>query len=104
VKDLAPLTLGHFAASTDGELAGQICTQWRGLRQDYVDRATDDTVYQMNQWFSSSDWSKIQDDAEILGNDPAYSELETALGVGMVGDMAGPASAATIDKACKDAD
>lgn len=101
---LAPLTLGRFSATTDGKLAKGICGQWQGLRQEYAQRLTVDTPYQMNQWFSSADWAKEYADSSQLGGDPAYSNLEAALGVATVGDEASAASAAAVDKACERAD
>ena len=101
---LAPLTPGHFPDTADGKLAKAICGHWAGLRQEYVNRAADDSAYQMNQWLSGPAWSKVQDDSAALGDDPAYSHLETALGAGLAGDDAGPESAAAIDKACEAAD
>jgi hypothetical protein len=99
---LATLVLGQFPETPDGQLAKAICEQWSGLRQQYVDNAAADSPYQMNQWFSSSAWLKVQNDANTLNGDPAYSNLQTALGVGLVGDEAGTASAAAIDKACEE--
>jgi hypothetical protein len=104
VASLGPLALGHFPSTTDGKLAKAICKSWSALRSEYVQKITADTAYQLNGWFSSSDWSTIQNDGMTLGSDPAYSNLETALGVGMVGDDASAASAKAIDKACKEAD
>lgn len=101
---LEALTIGHFPATTDGKLAEGICEQWQGLRSQYAQRLTIDTPYQMNQWFSSADWAKVQSDGAALGDDPAYSNLETSLGVATVGDEASAASAAAVDKACERAD
>ena len=102
--NLAPLTLGPFPDTADGEIAKRICEQWQGLRQEYVYRLTIDNSYQMNGWFSSSAWSKVQNDGMALGDDPAYSNLETALGVAITGEMASTANAAAVDKACAAAD
>jgi len=104
VASLGPLTLGNFPSTVNGNLAKAICTSWAGLRHEYVQKITVDTAYQMNGWFSSADWSKIQNDSMALGNDQAYSNLETALGVGMTGEDASAASAAALDKACEAAD
>jgi len=102
--NLAPLKLGHFPATTDGRLARTICKQWAGLRQQYVSRVAADTPYQLNQWFSSRAWSKVQNDSMALGDDPAYSKLETAIGVAIFGDSASASSAKSVDKACEAAD
>jgi hypothetical protein len=104
VASLGALALGHFPSTADGKLAKAICKSWSALRNEYVQKLTVDTAYQLNGWFSSSAWSTIQNDGMTLGSDPAYSSLETALGVGMVGDDASTASAKAIDKACKKAD
>lgn len=103
-KNLAPLTLGHFPGTSDGKLAKAICEQWAALRQEYAGKVTIDSAYQMNQWFSSSAWAAVQTDATQLGNAPEFGNLETALGVAMVGDMASTANAASLDKACQAAD
>lgn len=102
--NLAPLTLGHFPGTADGKLAKGICEQWQGLRQEYVYRLTIDSPYQMNQWFSSSAWAKEYALANELDGAPAYSNLQGALGVATVGDDAGDAVAAEVDKACEKAD
>lgn len=103
VATLAPLTLGHFPGTASGKLAKEICGQWAGLRRQYVQKITVDTAYQMNQWFSGPDWAKVQA-ASLNLDDPAYSNLETALGTGLTGEDASAGSAAAIDKACEHAD
>ena len=70
------------------------------LRAQYYIRVQDDTPYQLNQWFSSPDWSVINSDGAELGDDPAYSHLSTALGSGMVGDVASVSTGREIDQAC----
>jgi hypothetical protein len=95
-----PLVLAHFPSTTDGRLARGICRSWARLRVEYYQLVQQDSSYQLNQWFSSANWSTINNDGEQLGNDPAYSNLETALGVGMVGDMANVGTARQIDLAC----
>jgi hypothetical protein len=59
-----------------------------------------DTPYQLNQWFSSSDWATEYNDANELGDDPAYVNIESSMGAGLVGDMANVAAARQIDRAC----
>ena len=97
---LGALALGRFPSTADGKLAKAICKSWATLRREYVQKITVDTAYQLNGWFSSPAWSTIQNDAMTLGNDPAYSNLETAVGVGITGENASAASAKAIDKAC----
>lgn len=97
---LGPLALGHFPSTTDGRLAKAICGQWQELRGQYAGNVVNDPPVQLNQWFSSPAWKAVQADAAKLGNDPVYANLETALGVGMVGDTASIATAQEIDKAC----
>jgi hypothetical protein len=43
-------------------------------------------------------------DSLQLGDDPDYSNIETAFGAGLVGDMASVASARQIDRACSAGD
>jgi hypothetical protein len=95
-----PLTLAHFPSTTDGKLARDECEQWVQLRAEYYSRVQNDTPYQLNQWFSSSDWAKEINDSYPLGADPDYSNIETAFAGGLVGDMASVASARQIDRAC----
>ena len=104
-KPLGPLVLGRFSSTTEGRLAKGICKSWQGLRQEYVSKVdSGTTAFDMNQWFSSPAWSTVQSDGMKLGNAPAYSNLETAVGVAITGDLATKGSAAAIDKACKAAD
>jgi hypothetical protein len=104
-KPLGPLVLGRFSSTTEGRLAKGICKSWQGLRQEYVSKVdSGTTAFDMNQWFSSPAWSTVQSDGMKLGNAPAYSNLETAVGVAITGDLATTGSAAAIDKACKAAD
>lgn len=95
-----PLVLAHFPSTTDGKLARDICEQWARLRAEYYSRVQQDTPYQLNQWFSSSDWARENNDGLQLGDDPDYSNIETAFGAGLVGDMASIASGRQIDRAC----
>lgn len=97
---LAPLTLASFPATTDGELAKGICQQWQGLRQQYEDRTVTDSPYALNQWFSSAAWQPEDSDASALNGDPAYSKIETAFGVGTVGDDASAGAVREMDAAC----
>lgn len=101
---LGVLTLGHFPATADGKLAHFICKEWAGLRNQYVYKSGIDTAYEMNQWFSSPDWSAEMNDAATLGADPRFGNLETALGIATVGDDAGVTAAKAVDKACHKAD
>jgi hypothetical protein len=101
---LAPLTLGAFPSTTDGTLARDICQAWTGLRQQYAAQLGADTAYELNQWFSGPDWAPVQSDATKLGNDPAYGNIETALGLVITGDAASTANAQLLDKACAAAD
>jgi hypothetical protein len=71
-----------------------------GLRTQYASDLVNDSPRQMQQWFSGPAWSKAWSDATKLGNDPAYSHLETAFGAATVGDMASTADAQALDKAC----
>lgn len=97
---LGPLTLASFPSTTDGRLARGTCEQWAGLRNEYAERASADSPYQLNQWFSGPGWQKEWNDANSLGGDPRYSNIETAFGVGTVGDEASAASAKAMDQAC----
>lgn len=97
---LGPLTLAGFPSTADGRLARGICGQWAGLRQEYASRASADSPYQLNGWLSGPDWHKAWSDGNDLGDDPAYPDLETALGVVMTGDMAGAPAARAMDQAC----
>ena len=63
-----------------------------------------DTAYQLNQWFSGTDWAKALADMGNLGNDPAYSHLETDYGAATVGDTASIAWARLLDDACSAGD
>jgi hypothetical protein len=77
---------------------------WSRLRVEYYARLQQDTPYQLNQWFSSPDWFAVNSDSAELGDDLAYSHIETAFGSGMVGDIASIASAREIDRACSNGD
>jgi hypothetical protein len=87
-----PLVLAHFPSTTDGRLARSICRQWERLRAEYYYRVQVDTPYQLNQWSSSSDWTTEYSDANEFGDDPAYVNIESSLGAGLVGDMANVAA------------
>ena len=94
----------RFPSTTDGKLARDICEQWARLRAEYYSRVQQDTAYQLNQWFSSSQWAREDTDSMQLGGDPDYSNIETAFGAGLVGDLANVASARQIDRACSAGD
>jgi hypothetical protein len=103
-KPLAPLKIGNFPSTTDGTLARNICKAWSGLRSEYAAKLAAGTLaYALNQWFSSTAWSTVQNDGMKLGNDPAYSNIETASGLIITGDAASTANAAQLDKACENA-
>lgn len=101
---LGPLTLADFPSTAGGKDARGICETWLTLRQQYEDRMTTDSPYQLNQWFSSAAWQKTQADGMALGNDPAYQHLETALGEATVGDMADAGTVRLMDAACAKGD
>jgi hypothetical protein len=97
---VGPLTIAHFASTSGGDAARGICEQWVILRHEYANRLATDSPYQLNQWFSSADWHKARSDGNALGDDPAYSHLEVALGEAMVGDMADAGTIRLMDDAC----
>lgn len=101
---LGPLSLAGFPSTTAGTEARGICEAWLGLRQQYENRTVDDSPFQLNQWFSSPAWAKVQSDGNALGNDPAYSHLETALGETLAGDVAGAETIKLMDSACSKGD
>lgn len=97
---LGPLTLGTFPSTTDGKLARGICQAWAGLRAQYASNLENDSPVQLTQWFSGPAWATAASDAMRLGNDPAFTALESAYGVATVGDTASIAGARLLDKAC----
>jgi hypothetical protein len=101
---LGPLKLADFPATVGGKEARGICEAWQELRQQYEDRMVTDSPYQLNQWFSSAVWQKEQADAIRLGADPAYTHLEVAFGVGLVGDEADSGTVKLMDSACAKGD
>lgn len=101
---LGALTLAGFPSTTAGTEARGICEAWRGLRQQYEDRTVNDSPDQLNAWFSSSAWAKVQSGASALGNDAAYPHLETALGEALAGGVAGPGTIKLMDSACSKGD
>jgi hypothetical protein len=100
VQTLGPLTLGHFPSTKDGRLAKGICQAWARLRGQYASRVENDSPYQLNQWFSGPDWATERSDGMALGGDPAYADLEGAMGVATVGGTASINTARNVDKAC----
>jgi hypothetical protein len=101
---LGALTLADFPSTAAGNEARGICEAWLRLRQQYEDRMVTDSPYQLNQWFSSAAWQKAQSDGAALGNAPAYSRLETALGEALAGDVAGAETVKLMDSACAKGD
>lgn len=100
---LGPLTLGHFPATADGRLARGICEGWAALRQEYAQRLSADTPYQLEQWLSGPAWSVVDADGTKLGADPAFASLGTALGLAEGSAGASMSSALLLDKACEKA-
>lgn len=97
---LGPLTLGPFPSTHDGKLARGICQAWSGLRSQYAANVGNDSPVQLNQWFSGPSWHVVLADGTALGNAPAFSGLEAALGVATTGDTASIPSARALDAAC----
>jgi hypothetical protein len=96
----APLKLADFPSSQGGDLARTICQAWSGLRGEYYSRVKTDTPGQLSQWFAGADWTSVRADTLQLGDDPAYSHLNAALGVAMAGKAASAKTGQAVDRAC----
>ena len=104
VPVLGRLTLGSFPATPDGLQALAVCEQWAGLRGQYVALVRSDTPYQLEQWFSGSQWSTAFTDAGQFSADPAYRKITAAFGVATSGEVASITTARLLDAACTAAD
>jgi hypothetical protein len=92
--------LADFPSTEDGNLARGVCDAWDRLREKYATLVATDSPDQLNQWFSGPAWHTAWSNANSLGDDPAYSHLETAFGLATYGDAASVANARLMDKAC----
>lgn len=104
VPVLGTLTIGTFPSTPDGLKALTVCEQWAGLRGAYVSRVRADTPYQLEQWFSGSQWTVAFKSANQFKTDPDYSRISASFGVATVGDTADIADARLLDQACAAAD
>jgi hypothetical protein len=102
--ELGQLNFGTFPATKDGLRALALCEQWSGLRAQYVSRVQADTLFELEQWFSSAVWRPAFSADSRLRTDPAYTGISTAFGLATTGQGASISSARLLDKACAAAD
>ena len=104
VPVLGQLTFGTFPSTWGGTNALKLCEDWAGLRADYVAHLKSDTMYQMEQWFSTADWQPAFDADSPLSANPAYGEISLAFGQATTTATAGIDAAKQLDRACAAAD
>ena len=104
VPVLGKLSFGTFPSTYDGTRALQLCEQWSGLRGEYVSHLRQDTPYELEQWFSSTDWRAAFVANSPLRNDPAYSNINAAFGLVSTAGAASIANAKWLDRGCAAAD
>jgi hypothetical protein len=101
---LGSMSYGTFPASTDGISALTVCEQWAVLREQYVGQLRADTPYQLEVWFSGSDWQAAFRANRLLKTDPAFSQINTAFTLVSTAAAASVPNARQLDKACASAD
>jgi hypothetical protein len=104
VPVLGKLSFGTFPSTGDGTQALMLCEQWSGLRGEYVSHLRQDTPYELEQWFSSTDWRAAFVASSPLRNDPAYSNINAAFGLVSTAEAASIANAKWLDRGCAAAD
>lgn len=104
VPVLGKLSFGTFPSTWDGTRALMLCEQWSGLRGEYVPHLRQDTPYELEQWFSGSDWRAAFTANSPLRNDPAYSNISTAFGLASTAEAASVDNAKWLDRGCAAAD
>jgi hypothetical protein len=105
VPVLGKLTFGTFPSTWDGTHALLLCEQWSGLRGEYVSRLkAPGTPYQLEQWFSGTDWRTAFSANSPLRTDPAYGNISVAFGLTATAATASIANARFLDKSCAAAD
>jgi len=104
VPVLGKLSFGTFPSTLDGTQALMLCEQWSGLRGEYVPHLSQDTPYELEQWFSSNDWRAAFIANGPLRKDPAYSNINTAFGLVSTAAAASIDNAKWLDRGCAAAD
>ena len=104
VPVLGKLSFGTFPSTWNGTRALMLCEQWSGLRGEYVPHLRQDTPYELEQWFSSTDWRAAFIANSPLRNDPAYSNISTAFGLTSTAGAASVDNAKWLDQGCAAAD
>jgi hypothetical protein len=104
VPVLGKLTFGTFPSTWNGTHALLLCEQWSGLRGEYVPHLRQDTPYELEQWFSSTDWRTAVTANSPLRDDPHYSNISTAFGLASTAEAASISNAKWLDKGCAAAD
>ena len=106
-----PATSGP-APPTPQAAARDLCSHWTGgLRADLANAGANDSPVQVPALVTSSAaWARFRADGNVLGDDPAYTKIETAAGLVLsVGGLSDPATlqqgvhnvSAQMDTACQ---